>query len=408
MHISTDFECGSIDIIQAETPDNIQLNLRSDNNACIRQWFYFQLTTKAHQSHTIKILNAGKSTFPKGWDNYETFASYDQNDWFRVPTQFDGKQLTIEHQPRNKQVYYAYFVPYSLQRHQQVIEKTSGFNKVNHTKLGQTRDGNSIDLLTIGQPCKHKKKIWIIARQHPGETMAQWFVEGLIESLLSDESLSQNLLESALFYIVPNMNPDGSIRGNHRTNASGINLNRRWHDAEEVDCPEVFHVRNAMLYSGVDLFIDVHGDEEIPYNFIMAEKDKEKGMQFKNSFASINPDFQTEYDYNTYQSGCGTSCCQSSCGNGNSSKATDYVGNKFNCQSLLLEMSFKAIANTSSNKSKWSHIGCLTLGASMLKPIADFLHIEFIENKSEQRNLNKQPEALLTNLSLSHQKLTNL
>ena len=30
------------------------------------------------------------------------------------------------------------------------------------------------------------------------------------------------------FYIIPNMNPDGSVRGHLRTNACGANLNREW------------------------------------------------------------------------------------------------------------------------------------------------------------------------------------
>lgn len=44
-----------------------------------------------------------------------------------------------------------------------------------------------------------KKAIWIIARQHPGETMAQWFTEGLIDQLLSQDSRSHQLLDKAIF-----------------------------------------------------------------------------------------------------------------------------------------------------------------------------------------------------------------
>lgn len=29
-----------------------------------------------------------------------------------------------------------------------------------------------------GEPSKGKKRVWMIARQHPGESMAEWFVEG--------------------------------------------------------------------------------------------------------------------------------------------------------------------------------------------------------------------------------------
>lgn len=59
--------------------------------------------------------------------------------------------------------------------------------------------------------------------------MAEWFVEGLLDRLLDeDDAVSRTLLDKAVFYIVPNMNPDGSVRGHLRTNAAGVNLNREW------------------------------------------------------------------------------------------------------------------------------------------------------------------------------------
>lgn len=38
---------------------------------------------------------------------------------------------------------------------------------------------------------------------------------------------------------MPNMNPDGSIRGHLRTNAKGANLNREWKEPTEERSPEV-------------------------------------------------------------------------------------------------------------------------------------------------------------------------
>lgn len=35
-----------------------------------------------------------------------------------------------------------------------------------------------IRCLHSGDAGKGKKRVWIIARQHPGESMAEWFVEG--------------------------------------------------------------------------------------------------------------------------------------------------------------------------------------------------------------------------------------
>jgi murein tripeptide amidase MpaA len=38
----------------------------------------------------------------------------------------------------------------------------------------------------VATPLALRKEIWLIARQHPGESMAEWFVEGFLERLLDD------------------------------------------------------------------------------------------------------------------------------------------------------------------------------------------------------------------------------
>lgn len=55
--------------------------------------------------------------------------------------------------------------------------------------------------------------------------MAEYYAEGLLERLLglgtngSVDGTTCNVLEMYTFYIVPNMNPDGAVRGHLRTNA---------------------------------------------------------------------------------------------------------------------------------------------------------------------------------------------
>lgn len=40
----------------------------------------------------LKIVNAGKSSFPVAWPNYNTCASYDGLNMFRVPTTYDKEK----------------------------------------------------------------------------------------------------------------------------------------------------------------------------------------------------------------------------------------------------------------------------------------------------------------------------
>jgi len=74
---------------------------------------------------------------------------------------------------------------------------------------------------------KDKQAIIIIARQHPGETMGSWVMQGVLEFLLSEDPIAIYLRKQLVFKIVPMMNPDGVIHGNYRTSLSGSDLNRR-------------------------------------------------------------------------------------------------------------------------------------------------------------------------------------
>jgi len=375
MNISTNFDSGSIRVVNDADVMNIQLEIAKDNNACTQQWFHFHLQTQANINHKIRIINAGKCTFATGFDDYQVIASYDQETWFRVPTVYLGNELHIEHAPNESGIYYAYFVPYSSARHQQLISSSQMADICNVKSLGFTSHKQSIDLFKIGVDKNgKKKKVWVIARQHPGETMAQWFAEGLIKKLLDNSPMSHTLLESAIFYIVPNMNPDGSILGNHRTNSNGKNLNRQWHEPAQVESTEVFHVQQAMKESGVDLFIDVHGDEEIPYSFMMASgasnSTKESLNSFKNNFEKASPNFQSKYDYDTHKETFGTRCCGSTCtGKSTFSKATDYVEHHHKCLSLLLEMPFKELDNTRGALEFNPHHKFIEMGKAAIVPI---------------------------------------
>ena len=212
------------------------------------------------------IENAKDAAFTGGWENYRACASYDRETWFRVETAYENDQLIISHTPELDSLYYAYFAPYSMERHADLIAETGLHPDVSLRVLGQTVQGQDMDCVTIGTG---PKKIWTIARQHPGETMAEWWMEGFLARLLDDDDPVARLLRSkATFHIIPNMNPDGGRQGNLRTNYAGANLNREWNKASLQSSPEVYHTIEAMNADKPDLCLDIHGDEALPYNFI--------------------------------------------------------------------------------------------------------------------------------------------
>lgn len=76
---------------------------------------------------------------------------------------------------------------------------------------------------------------------------------------MMDTPRAVQVLDEAVFYIVANINPDGSWRGHLRTNSDGKNLNRCWSNPTKEEVPEVYYVLKKMDEIGVDAFIDVHG-----------------------------------------------------------------------------------------------------------------------------------------------------
>jgi murein tripeptide amidase MpaA len=375
--ITSQFDAGAIDVLSTDDPAAIRLRVRPDSHADFAQWFYFRVSGVRDEPLTMTFENAADCAFADGWRDYRAVASYDRINWFRVPTRYDGRVLSIEHTPDFDAAYYAYFEPYSEERHAGFLGAVQQMPHATLTEIGRTVQGRPMSLVTLGlsdeaeQPAKPKKNVWIIARQHPGETMAEWFVEGLIKRLAgwgdwAGDPVARLIFDHAVFHIVPNMNPDGSALGNLRTNAAGANLNREWMEPDAARSPEVLAVRNAIHALGCDLFFDIHGDEALPYVFVagsemlpgFTEKQAQEQKAFIECFKQASPDFQDVYGYEAskYQTDA-------------LKLASKYVGNEFGCLSLTLEMPFKDNANLPDERVGWNGERSAALGASMLQAI---------------------------------------
>lgn len=344
MHVSSAFDSGNIEVVGASRTGSVELKIRPDAGGDHFQWFHYRVTGARDVKLAMRIVNAKQVSYPDGWTNYRACASYDRDDWFRVDTTWNGEVLEIQHTPETDSVYYAYFAPYSLERHADLVAAAQCVDGVTHERLGATVDGRDLDLLRIGTGEKGRRACWIIARQHPGETMAEWLVEGLMERLLdAEDAVSRWLLERAEFFIVPNMNPDGSARGHLRNNAAGANLNREWENPSMERSPEVFLVRERMRAANVDFFLDVHGDEVLPYNFISGaegilswnEAAAARQQRYVDALLAVSPDFQTEHGYPIAKPG-----------EANMTMASNWVGETFGCLSMTLEQPFKDTADT--------------------------------------------------------------
>ena len=192
------------------------------------QWFYFRVAGAAGREVTLRITNCAGSAYPHGWPDYKGVMCLDREEWVRITdTSYADGVLTMKLTPPQDVVWIAYFAPYSMERHHDLVTQTAALPGVGYRSLGKSLDGQDIDCLTIGEG---PLNVWLYARQHPGESMAEWWMEGALEKLTDeDDPVARVLRKECTFRVVPNMNPDGSRRGHLRTNAAGVNLNREWH-----------------------------------------------------------------------------------------------------------------------------------------------------------------------------------
>lgn len=344
------------------------------------------------QTCTVRyvLANAKDVSFPAAWEGSTIFYSRDPwepSSWRRkLDTTYDGDkgELMWTHDHGDvTSTYFAYFPPYSYQRHLSLISQCEAAPLATVESLGQTLDGREMECVKVGSG---DMKCWIIHRQHPGETMAEFYAEGLLTRLLGldhdyvVDGMVKNVLQMYTFYIVPNMCPDGAVRGYLRTNAGGQNLNREWcstgkkedgalyYEAPSLErSPEVYHVLKKMDETGVDAFLDVHGDEALPFNFLAgsegcpnwSERLKTLHGAFLAQYSRTNSDMQSAIAYNPEEPG-----------QGRMNVCSNQIATRFDCLAATLEMPFKDCLSNPDPEKGWNGARAAMLGASVLEALA--------------------------------------
>jgi murein tripeptide amidase MpaA len=365
--ITSDFDSGNIEILGIDG-DTADLAIRPDKDSAFYQWFHFRVAGGRGRALDLRITNCKGSAYPDGWPNYRARFSNDRQDWRQAETSYADGVLTIRHTAEADAVWFAYFAPYSMERHHDLVARIAGQPGVTLLELGRTLDGQPIDCLEMGSG---PKPVWLYARQHPGESMAEWWMEGALD-LLTDpaDPVAQTLREKTTLHIVPNMNPDGSRRGHLRTNAAGVNLNREWHAPSLDRSPEVFHALGRMDQTGVAFAMDVHGDESIPHVFIAGfegipnwtDRQGELYHRYRNRLAERTTDFQTRRGYGIAPPG-----------KANLSMSTNQLANRFGCVAMTLEMPFKDNDDQPDAERGWSPERSRALARECLATLAEMI-----------------------------------
>ena len=332
--IDSDFDGGNIRCLAARAPDRIRLEIVPDAGGEFFQWFYFSVRGAAGKDCVLRIENAGGVTYPDGWRDYRAVASEDGETWPRVATEYDGKVLTIRHRPVGDEVRFAYFAPYPMERHAELIERawpTRLF--VTARRLGQTLDGAPLDLLEIGGA----RAADLLDHRAPASRRDHGrMVDGGLSRAAAGPRRSAR----------PRAAREGAVlRGaQHEPRRQPPRASQDQRGGRQPQ-PRLGRAYNFIA-----------GPEGIPsYTDALAQK----LAHFQAALVAANPDFQTKYGYPPTPPG-----------KANLRICANHVAETYGCLAMTLEMPFKDAANAPDPRDGWSPARCCQLGRSSLEALA--------------------------------------
>mmetsp|Transcript_19965 Transcript_19965/g.36974 ORF Transcript_19965/g.36974 Transcript_19965/m.36974 type:complete len:796 (+) Transcript_19965:342-2729(+) len=298
------FESGNLAFASQVSPGEYNLLMSSDvNSRGHTQWFFYRVCrTVAGQTVKFNLLNFEKpnSLYNEGMKvlyystkNYEISGagwrrggcdiSYYKNGIPRHVTRksYYTMTFTFTFDFSEDTVYFAYCFPYTyseLQNYLNTLEaQHDTYNFITRKMLCRTIAGNKCDYLTITNPgeieeIEMRKGIVLSARVHPGETVGSWMMQGILEFLVSNTPEADLLRNLYVFKIVPMLNPDGVIKGNHRCSLAGNDLNRNWKRPRELSHPTISSFKRLIkLFASkfrIDMICDLHGHSRKPNIFM--------------------------------------------------------------------------------------------------------------------------------------------
>jgi hypothetical protein len=162
--------------------------------------------------------------------------------------------------------------------------------------LGTSCGGLDIPLIKITnktkkdgdeQP-KQKPIIFIIGRQHSGETHSSFIIHGFLNYLTSRNVLSQKMRDKFEFWVAPIVNPDGVVIGNYRCNTQGRDMNRHFFSDDDPEgaknrLVEVELIRSYLKEKvpksegALKMFLDIHAHSSMQSIFCYSPSSDDPG-----------------------------------------------------------------------------------------------------------------------------------
>ena len=289
-HWSSDFESGTaadlhlrkdgaIGFSIPEEPGGDVIEYRASTKTGEYLWFYFKVTSDCKKPIEFVLENAsGAHQTGWRWKITKPVFSTDGHNGVRVKyskysfvrhrlwghgIKLLGKPVFRFKSPVvGNTLWVAYFYPYTNSDLNSLIKEIQDLPDVTISSIGKSEEGRDIKKIHIDRLARasneKNEQIWVICREHPGETPASFVCEGMTRALLKHPA-GKRLREVYDFTIIPILNVDGVNHGYYYHNTNGVNLAFDW---EEFRSLEVRAVRDAiredMKKNTMRLIINLH------------------------------------------------------------------------------------------------------------------------------------------------------
>ena len=164
---------------------------------------------------------------------------------------------------------------YSWERHERLVAELSGPGQLGTHIYRRDARGPAARLVDLRG---WTFQIWATARQHPGESMAEWCAEGLGASSTIRTTRWRASCGASHGAARPEHEPGRGRRRLFEVNAAGANLNREWASGVYEGTRAYVRGPRGVLHArgdgpvGDGCHVDIHGDEAIAANFLPGRK----------------------------------------------------------------------------------------------------------------------------------------
>ncbi len=96
--------------------------------------------------------------------------------------------------------------------------------------IGITAEGRTLERLRLTgvDAAAPRPGVYLMARQHAGETPGSWILDGLLRHLASDDARAREIARSLDVWVAPFVDLDGVVNGNYGKDALPWDFNRAW------------------------------------------------------------------------------------------------------------------------------------------------------------------------------------